>query len=730
MKCFKCGAELTDDTKFCSYCGAKIEPQVEPKPIADDIAETEPVIESTSASVSSPVNREKKSMGDQSKEKVAELWSKLTLYGKITTIAIAIFSVMCLVAFMAGKTFAGIIAIIAIVLVIVALLMKKQVIKTPKSWLYIVAFVLAAVLVVPYVSVFRVDNGNAETFKWSDIVLGDVVPEPTSLFGEIISNTDTYLSVYIYKASKVDHASYIEACKSNGFTVDANELGNSFGAYNVSGYTVSLYYNESDSKMHIAVNATREYGALVWPESEIVSMIPTPVSTTGEISKNDETGFNAYVSNTSIDEFKAYIASCGDMGFTIDAKDTEKTYSAKNSEGYTLSVEYQGSNVISISVDVPEYEVIIKVECVENWIFSKYDVDILIDNIKKDTHKHGTDADYILRLKAGRYTITFAEVGSSSVNGSATFDVSGDMEASYKIACYNDKVTVEDLIAQRLEQQQAQAAEDERKAAEAEAAEKAAATMRALEERLPQEMAKRAAVVAITNYCVAIDVFMPDGNTLDASKFHSYADTSGNFFEYYIGVKDWGEWIAKDQDTWQARQLRYVNCYGNEQRADFDVRYDGENYLVSNVVTAFGDLSDPSKSGTSEYSEEFVVVPKLIQDDREQTRLDSYNSWVSNQFSGWDGSHKELAALIKKNLNDEKSFEHIETTYQIIYSEDKKTEVNKVLKSANKSERVEIGDLFVSIQFSAKNAFNATIKNTAFGIVSFANNSITLVAIE
>jgi len=328
------------------------------------------------------------------------------------------------------------------------------------------------------------------------------------------------------------------------------------------------------------------------------------------------------------------------------------------------------------------------------------------------------------------------EVDSVSIAGDTSFDKGtvfrkeAEVIITYHMKEEEDP-SVKNLIAQQLEQQQAQAAEEKRKAAEAAAAaEKAAATMRALEERLPQEMAKRAAVVAITNYCGAIDVFMPDGNTLDVTKFHSYADMSGNFFDYYIGVNDWGEWIAKDENTWHAEQLRYVNCYGNELRAEFSVRYDGENYLVSNVVTAFGDLSDPSKSGATEYSKELVVAPKLIQDDREQTRLDSYYSWVSNQFSSWDGSHREFAALIKNNLNDEKSFKHIETTYAMIYSEDKITEVNKVLKSAKKSERVKIGDLFVSTRFSAKNAFNATIENTAFGIVSFANNSITLIAIQ
>lgn len=105
------------------------------------------------------------------------------------------------------------------------------------------------------------------------------------------------------------------------------------------------------------------------------------------------------------------------------------------------------------------------------------------------------------------------------------------------------------------------------------------------------------------------------------------------------------------------------------------------------------------------------------------------NLWIRSQFSVWDGSHIELEKLVKKSLNDEKSFKHIETTYRDISDESDQSEVNAILSEAGYSNRVEVGDLFIQMQFSAKNAFNATIKNTAFGIASYADNTITLVDI-
>ena len=237
-------------------------------------------------------------------------------------------------------------------------LMKKQIIKAPKSWLHIVALALAVVMIVPYVSVFRIDYGDAEKFQWSDVVLSDVIPEPNPLFGEVVSNADDYLSLYIYKIDQSDYDTYVAACKAQGFTIDADVGDGSYYAYNAAGYKLSLYFYESDGKMHIGVDAAEEYGVLEWSASEIASLLPIPESTTGEIAQDDEKGFSAYVSNTSIDAYKAYVTACVNMGFDVDANDTGKHYSAQNADGYKLSVDHQPLRTATAGVfpTWPEWE--------------------------------------------------------------------------------------------------------------------------------------------------------------------------------------------------------------------------------------------------------------------------------------------------------------------------------------------------------------------------------------
>ena len=150
------------------------------------------------------------------------------------------------------------------------------------------------------------------------------------------------------------------------------------------------------------------------------------------------------------------------------------------------------------------------------------------------------------------------------------------------------------------------------------------------------------------------------------------------------------------------------------------------NDTNESVIFTFGDIEEGDEAG-------LLVMAGIYSDGTidVSTTSSEYNSernrWIQSQFSVWDGAHKELEKLIVRNLNDEKSYEHIDTTYRDIATESDRDDVNKVLADAGYSQRVEVGDLFIQTVFSAKNAFGGTIKNTAFGIASYNNNTITLI---
>lgn len=80
IKCSKCGAELSDDTKFCSYCGNKIE-STTPPPIKEDTTIPDvPLNEPDKANAKK--SDAPKSLVNKMKDKASEKWHRLSVYGK------------------------------------------------------------------------------------------------------------------------------------------------------------------------------------------------------------------------------------------------------------------------------------------------------------------------------------------------------------------------------------------------------------------------------------------------------------------------------------------------------------------------------------------------------------------------------------------------------------------------------------------------------------------------
>lgn len=140
-----------------------------------------------------------------------------------------------------------------------------------------------------------------------------------------------------------------------------------------------------------------------------------------------------------------------------------------------------------------------------------------------------------------------------------------------------------------------------------------------MEVSFPQDNAKWAAVAALTN-CFADDVYTEDGNALDESKLHSYADLSG----YYLTVDEWGDWSEGDADTWHVEGLE-LHPYASPKAtidATLDVSFDGNNYQVSNVSGEYGNNGSSNTLALTELTaglhEACLTVPAaLASEDRD-----------------------------------------------------------------------------------------------------------------
>ena len=125
--------------------------------------------------------------------------------------------------------------------------------------------------------------------------------------------------------------------------------------------------------------------------------------------------------------------------------------------------------------------------------------------------------------------------------------------------------------------------------------------------------------------------------------------------------------------------------------ADAKVKSDAINKAKADKIIADKKIADKK-----------IADAKAIQ-DKKDAPAKAYKAWVDAQFSAWDGSHTGLVDLIKKNLNDKKSFEHEETTYK------------------------DMGTyLIVKMTYRAKNGFGGVILQNVTAKSDYKTNTITV----
>lgn len=154
-----------------------------------------------------------------------------------------------------------------------------------------------------------------------------------------------------------------------------------------------------------------------------------------------------------------------DAGFTsihfeeiedIKSSDTEKLYAIESvsiggEENFSKGQTFENTDEVLIFYHTyAECNITIHVEFIPNLFFSKYDVNLLLDDEEQGEIPHGDSADFELALKPGDYTLTFESDEHSYVRENVSLSVDCDMDISYEISCNKENISIKTLYVDKL----------------------------------------------------------------------------------------------------------------------------------------------------------------------------------------------------------------------------------------------------------------------------------------
>lgn len=224
---------------------------------------------------------------------------------------------------------------------------KKPIYK--KWWFYGIIVILLIVLV-------SAVAGGQKSVKidWSEMVLGQQLPEPPGKKGEIYENSADMLHLDIRKVTDAQYTAYIDACKEMGFTVDPQAESSTYDVHNSAGYKLHLSHYDSKGDMGIQLEKPMEMTRITWPTGKAGRQLPVPKSMTGRFDYEYADKFCVYIGNTDRVAYDAYVQACADKGFTVDYDKGDFEYRASNAGGWLLVLKYEGYNIMSIDLSLPE----------------------------------------------------------------------------------------------------------------------------------------------------------------------------------------------------------------------------------------------------------------------------------------------------------------------------------------------------------------------------------------
>ena len=98
-----------------------------------------------------------------------------------------------------------------------------------------------------------------------------------------------------------------------------------------------------------------EYTEITWPDSTAGQMLPVPEDlSAGYILSDSDTDLYVYLGKVSQEDYNNYVDKCKENGFNIDYDSGNDQYDAYNTDGYSLSINYDSDRrMMTISLNPP-----------------------------------------------------------------------------------------------------------------------------------------------------------------------------------------------------------------------------------------------------------------------------------------------------------------------------------------------------------------------------------------
>lgn len=184
---------------------------------------------------------------------------------------------------------------------------------------------------------FQLSNDDIEQLKEDDISMHAETNHIVNP-GESVKNVNCFHYNGSYYVKKIDHYNLV---KPNIATIKYIKDDKIYTTYY--DFVSEKYSNDDETEV-----------AYQWSKTDLGNHIPKPDVKVVEVEIDDKNTFTFDAYSMSSEQFDAYVIQYQDQGFIVDIDSDKDSYSAENTEGYSVDLYYEKDDgMISVTVEAP-----------------------------------------------------------------------------------------------------------------------------------------------------------------------------------------------------------------------------------------------------------------------------------------------------------------------------------------------------------------------------------------